>query len=201
MAPSPQRAPGRVKLDARSAAAGHGGWLVHALGKGSRFRFVLLFGSLSTTLLGLYYFPYPEGSAVKSWLDAFLRAYAASAGFVLHWFDPRITVVGQDIIGGYSLRIVKTCDAMDVNILLASAIFALPAPLKRRIAFAMVGIVAMYVINVIRICTLYGIGVRFPSFFEAAHLDVWPAVILLFAIGFFWTTSEWGQNASATGQP
>jgi hypothetical protein len=101
--------------------------LVPALSRGAAVRFAITFALLCGVLLGLYYFPYSEGGRIRPVLDGFLHRYAASAGLVLRWFEPRVQVIGQDIIGRYSLRIVKTCDAMDVTILLMSAIVAWPS--------------------------------------------------------------------------
>ena len=71
---------------------------------------------ISGCLLGLYYFPYSDAGPVKKWLDAYLHGYASSAATVLRWFEPEVSVVGQTIAGRASLRIVRTCDAMDVTI-------------------------------------------------------------------------------------
>jgi exosortase/archaeosortase family protein len=164
------------------------------LSRGPAVRFALAFALLSGVLLGLYYFPYSEQGPIRPWLDGFLHRYAASAGFVIGWFEPHIHVMGQDIIGRYSLHIVKTCDAMDVTILLTSAIVAWPNPWKRRLLCAALGIALLFVLNVLRICSLYWIGLAFPSFFEVAHLDVWPALILLVSIGFFAAVALWGRT-------
>jgi exosortase/archaeosortase family protein len=162
--------------------------------RGPAIRFGITFALLSAVLLGFYYFPYSERGSIRPWLDGFLHHYAASAGFVLRWFEPHIHVTGQDIVGRYSLHIVKTCDAMDVTILLTSAIVAWPSPWKRRVVGAALGIALLFVLNVLRICSLYWIGIAFPSFFEVAHLDVWPALILLVTIGFFGAVAFWGRR-------
>jgi exosortase/archaeosortase family protein len=173
--------------------------LVPALSRGAAVRFAITFAVLCGVLLGLYYFPYSEGGRVRPVLDGFLHRYAASAGVVLRWFEPHVQVIGQDIIGRYSLRIVKTCDAMDVTILLTSAIVAWPGPWKRRLVGAAAGIALLFVVNVLRICTLYWIGSAFPSLFEVAHLDLWPALILIVSIGFFAIVAAGGREVRTEG--
>lgn len=170
---------------------------------GRPVRFVVLFGLLSSVLLGFYYFPYPDQSPIKPWLDAFLNRYAASAGFVLRLFEPHLQVIGQDIVGRYSLHIVKTCDAMDVTILLVSAILAWPSSWRRRAAGAAMAVLLLYALNVLRICSLYYIGILWPSFFEVAHLDLWPAIILVVAVGFFLASTVRGgrPRAKASHEP
>ncbi len=148
-------------------------------------RFVVVFGLLAVTLLGLYYFPYPEGSTVQRWLDAYLRGYAAVSGAILRCFEPTLLVQGQSLIGRFSLRIVKTCDAMDVQILFASAVLAWPGPWLRRLVAAVLGAAVILVANVLRICSLYFVGVYMPDWFEFAHVELWPAILLVLATGMF----------------
>ena len=156
-------------------------------GRGSResVRFVAVFGVLAVTLLGLYYFPYPEGSAVRGWLDAYLRGYAAVSGSILRWFDPTLLVQGQSLTGRFSLRIVKTCDAMDVQILFVSAVAAWPGPWVRRLVVGALGAAVILVANIVRICSLYFVGLYLPDWFEFAHVELWPAILLVLATGMF----------------
>ena len=155
------------------------------LARSASWHFVIVFGVTAAVLLAAYYFPYPAGTAIRRLLDAYLRAYAWMAGMVLRLFESSLVVVGQDIIGRYSIRIVKTCDGMDVNILLTSAILAWPCALRRRIIAVVEGIALLVVANTARICTLYYVGVYAPSSFEFVHLELWPAAILVIAVAFF----------------
>jgi exosortase/archaeosortase family protein len=166
-------------------------------------RFAIRFVALAGVLLAVYYFPYSKDSTTKSFFDSYLHGYAAMAGGVLHWFEPTLVVRGQEIIGRYSLRIVKTCDAMDTQILLASAILSWPTLLRFRALAALSGALAMSVLNVIRICSLYYVGLHFPSFFDFAHLELWPAVIVLASVAGFVAFTSWARRtehgeASAT---
>ena len=156
-----------------------------ALARSASWRFVVVFGATAAILLAVYYFPYPTGSAIRRLLDAYLRAYAWMAAAVLRLFESGLVVSGQDIIGRYSIRIVKTCDGMDVNILLASAILAWPCAWRRRLIAVVEGLALLVVANTARICTLYYVGVYAPSSFEFVHLELWPAAILVIAVAFF----------------
>jgi exosortase/archaeosortase family protein len=149
------------------------------------WRFVLVFGATAAVSLGVYYFPYPAGSAMRNLLDGYLHAYAAVAGALLRTGEPSLIVSGQDIIGRYSIRIVKTCDGMDVYILFASAILAWPSALRRRFMGAAVGLALLVVANTARICSLYYVGVYAPSSFQFVHIEVWPVLILLLAVSLF----------------
>jgi exosortase/archaeosortase family protein len=162
---------------------------------------VAAFAGLSAVLLGLYYFPYAEGGLAKAWLDAYLRGYASSAGAVLGWLDPRVHVAGPTIVGRYSLRIVRTCDAMDATILLVAAMVSWPGAWRRRLVGAAAGAFALYVVNVARICSLYYVGVYFPVAFEAAHLEVWPVIILGVALALFYASVRREAWTAPKGSP
>lgn len=133
-------------------------------------------------------------------MDAYLHDYASAAGTVLRWFDSSVQVRGQDIIGRYSLRIVRTCDAMDVKILYVSAVLAWPARWGRRVAAVIVGVAALFVVNVLRICALYFIGVYAPSYFTLAHHELLPVLILIVAVGAFVLFALWTQRASVAAE-
>ena len=158
-----------------------------AVAGSASWRYVLLFGTSAAVLLSVYYFPYSTGSTMRNVLDSYLRGYATMAGAVLRLVEPNLVVSGQDIIGRYSIRIVRTCDAMDVNVLLTSAIMAWPCALRPRLIATASGLALLVVANTARICTLYYVGVYAPSSFEFVHMELWPAVILAIAVVLFLT--------------
>jgi exosortase H (IPTLxxWG-CTERM-specific) len=160
-------------------------------------RFALLFASSSCVLLALYYFPYPEGSWMKHELAGYLRAYAATSGAVLRWFDPSVNVYGQDIVGRYAIRIVRTCDAMDVQILFVCAVLAWPTGWRKRALVAAGGAAALFVINIVRICSLYYVGLRRPSWFDFVHLELWPAIMVIGAVAAFAAFASWTRRTDA----
>lgn len=153
-------------------------------------RFVVAFAGFAAILLAAYYFPYAEGGAVRRVLDSYLKGYAALAGFLLRPFEPHLVIVGQDIIGRYSLRIVKTCDAMDVNILLTSAILAWPTSIWKRLLGVLAGLTTIAMVNTLRICSLYFIGVYAPGHFELFHIELWPIAIVVIVVALFMTFIE-----------
>jgi exosortase/archaeosortase family protein len=165
-----------------------------ALTQSPAARFALRFFLLSGVLLGLYYFPYGQGAAARNFLDGYLRAYASVAGGVLRLFEPTLVVHGQEIIGRYSLRIVKTCDAMDTQILFVSAVAAWPGGWRPRVIAAVLGALVLFVINIARICSLYYIGIMMPASFDVVHLEVWPAVIVIACVAGFVGFAAWMRN-------
>ena len=140
---------------------------------------------LAGCLLGVYAFPTELFGAQSDWLSGYLATYARLAGSVLHLFDASVTVSGTLIQGRYPLQIVRNCDASEIMILLVSAILACPGAPLRRAGMAAVGVVAVVVVNVLRICSLYYVGVYRPNWFKPAHEEIWPLFLVVFASALF----------------
>ena len=101
--------------------------------------------------------------------------------------SPKTTcsVVGNGVFGKASLQIVRSCDAMEINILLAAAILAFPgAPLKKALALAL-GLAGVAVLNITRIVTLYYVLLGRQGAFEFLHLELWPLVMVVAAAALF----------------
>ena len=154
-------------------------------------RFALRFVGVAAALFGIYAFPYAEHGISESWFTAYLSAYARAVGAVRSLVEPNITVSGKLIYGRIALEIVKTCDAMEINILFCAAVAAFPGRLSRKLAVLVGGLGVLVVFNVVRICSLYFIGIHFPSKFETAHLEVLPLVFVVLTAGLFLLSTNW----------
>jgi len=154
-------------------------------------RFALAFIAVAAALLTIYCYPYEKGGWFEHGLAAYLRGYARMAGTVLGWLEPGITISDRTISGRFSLVIVKSCDGMEPTILLLAAIAAFPAQWSRRIRAAALGVLILVFVNLIRICTLYYVGIHVPSWFEFAHLELWPLLFIAIAALTFVRLASW----------
>jgi exosortase/archaeosortase family protein len=150
----------------------------------SQIRYVVVFAVLSTTLLFAYSFPYENGGVVDWLLRRYLHGYAWMAAAIVRLFDPTAQASGQQIYGRFSMQIVRDCDAMQANILYSAAICAYPAPVRMKATGWLVGVGAIAFANLVRLCTLYIVGMKAPSAFEFAH-EAAPPLILLATLGCF----------------
>jgi exosortase/archaeosortase family protein len=163
----------------------------------SELRFVLSFVVTAGILFSLYSFPYPEGSLGQRWSEGYLRAYSHLAGWVLAAFEPHVSVSGQNILGRYSLRIIRGCDAVDAQILLVAAVLASHVYSWRwRVAGVVAGFAVITAANVLRICSLYYVGVLVPAYFDFCHHELWPLLLIALAAGAF---VLWSRVGSARG--
>jgi exosortase/archaeosortase family protein len=149
-------------------------------------RYPLVVAAIAAPLFALYAYPYADTSAMVASMQSYLAAYAKMVGAVISLFDPNITVNGNRIVGKiFSMSIVKTCDAMEVNILLAAALAGFPMPLRRRLVAVLAACVALVALNVLRLCVLYWLGVHTPAWFERAHQVLAPFAMVACALAIF----------------
>jgi exosortase/archaeosortase family protein len=172
---------------------------------GSAWPYVLRFAVFASGQLALYYFPYDARGFAAACLRGYLRAYARLAGGVLSLLDPSVHVQGADIVGRYSLTFAMNCDAMDVYILFSSALLAFPASVRARFIGLAAGLAALVALNVLRIVSLYFVGVYAPGGFDFCHMDIWPLVIVVatcagFLLWIRWSRALGGGGASAVAQ-
>src|SRR5581483_5351110 len=162
-----------------------------------RIRFAIVFGAVAGLLLTLYSFPYAEHGFREIWFARYLAVYAHLAGWLLHLTDSSVRIVNSDLVGRVSLTVAKNCDAMDVTILFASAIVAFPVRWRERAVGIVAGVALLAIANLVRIVSLYYVGVHWPAAFEAVHAEVWPLGMVALAVAAFVVWSRWAADAPA----
>jgi exosortase/archaeosortase family protein len=154
-------------------------------------RFAFAFAGISALLLGAYAFPYAELGWSEAWFDAYLSGYAHLVAHLLRTVDPGVSVDGTVITGRYALRIVKTCDAMETNLLFTAAVLAVTGPWRRKLGALALGLGALVLTNVLRISSLYFAGAFTPGAFRMLHEEIWPPVLVALAGGAFVLSITW----------
>src|SRR4029450_10501666 len=90
-------------------------------------------------------------------------------------------------------------------LLFGAAALAFPAPWKRRLAGLLLGFVAIQIVNLIRVVSLFWIGAHQPALFSASHTVLWQSAVVLCGVllFLFWASREERRPAAAAagGQP
>jgi exosortase/archaeosortase family protein len=157
-------------------------------------RYAALFALIGGALFAVYCFPYAEHGGAASGFAWYLAGYARLAGSLLALGEPSLQVVGNRILGRFSIEIVKNCDAMEANILFVSAVLAFPATLWRRLVAMSAGLLVLIAANLLRICALYYIGAFAHSVFEFAHMELFPLLLVVIAVVEFVLWTNWMQR-------
>jgi exosortase/archaeosortase family protein len=85
----------------------------------------------------------------------------------------------------FAMAIRRGCDAVEPTWLLCAAMISFPAPFLHKLMGMFAGIVLLQILNLVRIVTLYWIGIHFPGFFNSAHMELWPTAFIVVAIVLF----------------
>jgi exosortase/archaeosortase family protein len=156
-----------------------------ALAERLRLGFGLRFAAIAALLFTVYAFPFELFGAKQDWLQGYLAAYARLAGSALGLVERGLIVDGTYIQGRFAMQIVRNCDAADVNILFVSALLAFPGAWRVKAALLLGGVCALVAANVLRICSLYYVGVFAPERFKVVHEEVWPLLLVAFTVLVF----------------
>jgi exosortase/archaeosortase family protein len=86
------------------------------------------------------------------------------------------------------VNIRNGCNGVEAMLIFLAAVLAFPASWKARVAGLVLGILAIQVVNLIRVVALFLTGVYFPSIFNASHTVIWQTIVILFGVllWIFW---------------
>jgi len=123
-------------------------------------------------------------------LAGFLRFTARATGAILNLFGASVQVDGTLVSSpDYSINIVTECTGLIPMAIVVCAVLAYPCTWRQKGIGAALGIVALFVLNLVRTSSLFFIGSHFSSsFFNTAHFLIWQPVMIVGAIvlWLFW---------------
>jgi len=125
--------------------------------------------------------------ADSSAMAAFFNFTARATGAILNHVGASVQVDGNSISSPHfyagSMLIVANCTALIPIVIFISAVLAFPSTAKQKIIGIMLGIVGLFVLNLVRTVSLFFIGSSFSeSVFEIAHMLVWQSLMIILAI-------------------
>lgn len=97
-----------------------------------------------------------------------------------------------------SFELLNGCNGVWASIIFVSAVLAFPSPLLKKLLGVVAGFSAIFVLNLIRVVSLYLIIRHFPGAFEGAHVYVWQSIVIGAAV-VLWLL--WAQRAAIPAGP
>jgi exosortase H (IPTLxxWG-CTERM-specific) len=91
----------------------------------------------------------------------------------------------------FAIDVKNGCNGIEAMLLLAAAMLAFPASLRSRLIGLAAGSVAIQVLNLFRVSSLFWLGANHRGIFEFFHVAVWQSVVILAAIAMF---VLWGRK-------
>ena len=145
-------------------------------------RIGLFVGGLAVVAAGLAFLTAHDGA-----MGSFQMGLARITGGIINLFGAHVTVSGNTIQAatGFSLAVVTACTGVFTTGVFLVGVIAYPARWKAKLIGIGLGICGIFLVNLVRLTSLFYIGVHFPRFFNQAHLLVWQSLIIVFAL-FLW---------------
>ena len=97
-------------------------------------------------------------------------------------FDNSVIAYGKVLQfkdSGFAVSIEAGCNGVEATIVLIAAICAFPANWRARLIAIGLGFLAIQVLNIVRIISLFYLGNWNLEYFSWIHLYLWPALIML----------------------
>ena len=88
--------------------------------------------------------------------------------------------------GGFAVEMRDGCNAVNVTILLWSAVLAFPATWKMKALGLAAGSIIIQVVNIIRFISLFYLGQYSMTWFDFAHAYLWESLLVLDTMVVFW---------------
>lgn len=85
----------------------------------------------------------------------------------------------------YSINIVDGCNGIYATAILISGVIAYPRRWSQKAWGIFLGVIAVFVLNLGRVISLFYLGAYHPDIFDEVHVYAWQPIIIIWAI-FVW---------------
>jgi exosortase H (IPTLxxWG-CTERM-specific) len=110
----------------------------------------------------------------------FTAGVAAVSGWTLDLLGQPVTMSGTVIRSPrFAVNIENGCNGVETMLIFLSAVLAFPAPWRSRLLGVAIGMVAIQLVNLVRVVALFLTGAYLPDLFNASHTVVWQTVVIL----------------------
>ena len=108
---------------------------------------------------------------------------AQESKVVLNLFGEDARVIGQVLTSHrFSVTIFNGCNGLEAILIFVSGVVAFPAPWRRKLLGVALGFVAIQVFNVVRVVSLFYVGILRPAWFNVSHVFVWQSLVIVFGV-------------------
>jgi exosortase H (IPTLxxWG-CTERM-specific) len=128
--------------------------------------------------------------ALRQVNDAVVTPYTAFiariSGSVLRVFGEKAAVNGCVVSSPrFAVTIYNGCNGLITSLIFISGVLAFPARWLAKLIGVVGGLLAIQLINLVRIVSLFYIGVFLPQHFNDAHIFIWQSLVILFGISLW----------------
>lgn len=127
--------------------------------------------------------------------DPVSKVNANLASWILNIFGQETSAVGNNVKNSdFSIDIKEGCDALEATAIFAACVTFYPSKLKYKLRAYLLGVTFLLGANLIRVISLFLVGIYFPKAFDTMHLDVWQAIFIILAVLSFVFWVNWQRK-------
>ena len=135
-------------------------------------------------------------------IEPFTGGIAKVSGATLKAIGQGTTMQGSVIRSPrFAVNIKNGCNGLETVIVFASAVLAFPAAWRPKLLGLIGGVLAIQLINLVRVVALFLTGAYFPSFFDSSHTVVWQSIVVACGVLLFlvWASRWAAPRPQAAG--
>ena len=153
----------------------------------------------SILVFGIFSFWLTSQEWFETAAQPLLNFYADISNTILNLLGQDTKSTGETISsGGFSIQIKKGCDAIAPMILYTLSILFFPVAFSKKPKGILIGIILLFLLNIVRIVSLFLTGKYVKSLFDLMHTDVWQILFIIFTL-YLWLV--WLRKVTADDQP
>jgi exosortase H (IPTLxxWG-CTERM-specific) len=84
-----------------------------------------------------------------------------------------------------SVKIKEGCNGVYATMIFLAGIVAYPTSVKKKLIGVVLGTTALFIVNLVRVLSLFYLSAYYPNLFDEAHLYIWQFAIIIIG-GLFW---------------
>jgi len=134
-------------------------------------------------------------------VDPYTTLVAHEARVVLNLLGEGASVHGKILSSPrFSVAIYNGCNGLEAKLIFLCGVLAFPVPWKQRAIGLLLGILAIQLVNIIRVVSLFYIGIYAPSWFSISHVFIWQTLIILTGV-LLWLLWVYRYALTTTTRP
>jgi exosortase H (IPTLxxWG-CTERM-specific) len=85
----------------------------------------------------------------------------------------------------FAVTIYNGCNGLITSLIFIAGVLAFPARWTAKLIGVVGGLVVIQILNLIRILSLFYIGIYFPDYFNDAHIFIWQSLIIIAGVALW----------------
>ncbi len=128
-------------------------------------------------------------------LNGLVISTARLASYLLNLLGEQSQIIENTISSGqFAITVLKACSCVEFVWFYCSALIVFPSPWPRKIPGILIGVSILLVLNLIRVMSLYLVGVHFPNAFDTVHEDIWSVILIIASLGLTVAWIGWARR-------